>query len=88
MQEKGFIEKYKKEGEVPVAEIEITLKEALKLDIKRISKPGQRIYLSKDKLRTVKSGRGIAIISTSKGLMVSEEARKAGLGGEVICEVY
>ena len=56
--------------------------------IKRISKEGQRIYLKKDKIRKVKNGYGIAIISTSKGLFTGEEAYKKKLGGEYICEVW
>ena len=56
--------------------------------IKKISKPGQRIYSSKYKLKSVKSGMGYAIISTSQGLMSNKEAKKKGLGGEVICEVF
>jgi len=56
--------------------------------IKKISKPGQRIYFSKYELRPVKSGMGYAIISTSQGLMSNKEAKKKGLGGEVICEVF
>lgn len=55
--------------------------------IKRISKPSLRIYQGKDKLKKVSNGLGIAIISTSKGVMTSYEARKKGIGGEVICTV-
>jgi small subunit ribosomal protein S8 len=73
------------------------LKIALKYDsegrpsvsaIKRISKPGLRIYAKKDELPRVLNNLGIAIISTPKGLMTNKEARKNGLGGEVVCEVY
>ncbi|CAA3705181.1 30S ribosomal protein S8 [Candidatus Portiera aleyrodidarum] len=53
--------------------------------LKRISKPSLRIYHSKDQLKKVESGLGITIISTSKGIMTSYEARKKGIGGEVIC---
>lgn len=56
--------------------------------IERISKPGCRVYVSKDDLPVVFSGYGIAIISTSKGLMTNKEAKKQGLGGEVICKVW
>lgn len=55
--------------------------------IKRISKPGQRVYKSKDQLPVVLNNFGFAIISTSKGLMTSKMAKKEGLGGEIICEV-
>lgn len=56
--------------------------------IKRISKEGQRIYVSKEDIRRVKNGAGIAILSTSKGVITGEEARKNGVGGELICEVW
>ena len=55
--------------------------------VKRISRPGLRIYKSKDELPKVLNGLGIAIISTSKGVMTDSEARAAGFGGEVICLV-
>jgi small subunit ribosomal protein S8 len=56
--------------------------------IKRVSKPGQRIYLSVDKLPRTNSGYGITVVSTSKGLMTDKEARKAKMGGEVVCQVW
>ncbi len=57
-------------------------------DIKRVSKPGLRVYATKAELPRVLNGQGIAIVSTSAGLMTNKEARKRGLGGEVVCEVY
>jgi small subunit ribosomal protein S8 len=56
--------------------------------IKRISKPGVRIYSSKADLPRPLSGRGLAIISTSKGIVSHHQARKLGLGGEVLCEIW
>ena len=56
--------------------------------LKRISKPGLRVYCKKDEVPRVLNGLGIALISTSKGLVVDREARKLGLGGEVICYVW
>jgi len=56
--------------------------------LKRVSKPGARIYVGKDNLPRVLNNLGIAIISTPKGLMTNREARKNQLGGEVICEIY
>ena len=64
----------------------VTLPEK-KLTLKRVSKCGQRIYTSADKIRKVTSGYGIAIISTSKGMMTGYEARSLNIGGEYICEV-
>ncbi|GAB6281596.1 MAG: 30S ribosomal protein S8 [Ignavibacterium sp.] len=56
--------------------------------LKRISKPGLRIYKSSDELPRVLNGYGIAIISTSKGLMTDKQARKESFGGEVICYIW
>lgn len=56
--------------------------------IRRVSRPGQRHYASCDKLPKVRSGLGVAIVTTSRGIMTDRQARKAGLGGEVLCEVW
>ncbi|PJC36601.1 30S ribosomal protein S8 [Candidatus Peregrinibacteria bacterium CG_4_9_14_0_2_um_filter_53_11] len=58
------------------------------LSLTRVSKPGQRIYVSHSEIRPVRSGLGIGIISTSQGVMTDSEARKAGIGGEYLCKVY
>jgi len=88
----GFIEKVEKKGRGVKRSLEITLKYDGKVpaisDLKRISKPGQRIYLPYKKIKKVRRGLGIAITSTSKGLMTDKEARKQKLGGEVICEIW
>lgn len=57
-------------------------------EIKRLSKPGRRAYTNAREVPTIKHGRGILIISTSKGLMTGAEAKVKGLGGELICQVY
>lgn len=57
-------------------------------EIARMSKPGRRHYASADEIPTIKSGRGIVVISTSKGVMSGNEAKSKRLGGEVICKVY
>jgi small subunit ribosomal protein S8 len=57
-------------------------------EIVRLSKPGRRLYTGADKIPVVKRGRGIVVISTSKGIMTGDEARKQRLGGELICRVY
>lgn len=77
------------------AEHQAILKLVLKYDegqpiirsLKRISKPGRRIYVNRRDLPRVLGGMGTAIVSTSKGLMTSKEARQAKLGGEVLCEI-
>jgi len=73
-------------------EIKITLKyedekSAISM-IKRMSKVGRRVYVKKIELPRVLNGLGVAILSTSKGIMTNREAKHLGLGGEVICEVY
>ena len=92
LEKNGFIEKVEKKGKKTKKIIEITLKYDNKIPaisgLKRISKPGQTIYLGHRKIKRVKGGYGIAIISTSKGLMTDKEARKQKIGGEVICEIW
>ena len=56
--------------------------------MKRVSKPGRRMYTKKDQMQKVHGGHGIGIISTSHGLMTVEDAKKKGVGGEIICEVW
>jgi len=68
--------KYSAEGEPVITEI------------KRVSKPGQRIYLSAQKVPRTNSGFGITVVSTSKGLVTDTEARKQKIGGEIICQVW
>lgn len=68
--------KYKKSGKPAIA------------SVKRISKPGLRVYVKKDTLPKVLNNLGFAIVSTSEGLMTNKQARQKGLGGEVLCEIY
>ena len=56
--------------------------------LKRVSKPGQRIYEGFDEIRKVHGGYGISVVSTPKGLMTNKEARKQKLGGEIICQIW
>ena len=92
LEKQRFVKKVAKIGKKTKRIIEITLKYEDKTPVisglKRISKPGQRIYKSFKEIKPVKGGYGIAIISTSKGLMTNKEARKQKLGGEVICEIW
>ena len=86
----GYIESVKVlEGAKP--ELEITLKyfqgNPVVESIQRVSRPGLRIYKRKDELPKVMGGLGVAVISTSKGVMTDRAARQAGLGGEIICYV-
>ena len=56
--------------------------------IDRISKPGRRVYVGKDRIPRVMGGMGVSVVSTSRGLMTDREAREAGLGGEIVCKVW
>ena len=79
------------DGIVPMLRISLKYganKEKVITGIKRISKPGLRVYCKKEEIPKVLNGLGVAIISTSKGIMVDREARKNGLGGEVVCYVW
>jgi small subunit ribosomal protein S8 len=95
LMQQGFILNYKVEDDKgPQGNIKIALKydpvtkvPAIK-NLERISSPGLRIYKSVDELPRVINGLGIAIVSTSKGLMTDKQARREGIGGEVMCYVY
>jgi small subunit ribosomal protein S8 len=93
LQREGFIKGFEVIKQTPQDKIKITLKygakrEKVLTNLKRISKPGLRVYCGKDKLPRVLRGLGIAILSTSQGLMTDREARKQGVGGEVLCHVW
>ena len=91
--QEGYIKELEEynDGVVPMLRISLKYgadKERVITGLKRISKPGLRVYCKKDEIPKVLSGLGVAIISTSNGLLVDREARKAGLGGEVVCYVW
>ena len=91
--DEGYIKSFEEVKDNAQGIIRITLKYDEKgvrvIDgIKRISKPGLRVYASKDELPQVLNGLGIALISTSKGIKTDKEARKEGLGGEVLAYVW
>lgn len=94
LHEKGYIQNYKFEENGPQGTIKIALKfnPTTKLNaivsLKRVSTPGLRKYVKHDELPRVINGLGIAIVSTSKGVMTDKEARTEGIGGEVLCYVY
>ena len=93
LKNEGFIEDYKIGKEKPQAYITLTLKytdkkERVITGLKRISKPGLRVYASKEELPQVLNGLGIALISTSKGIKTDREARAEGLGGEVLAYIW
>ena len=93
LKEEGFIEDYKVVNDNVQGTIELTLKygqnkERVITGLKRISKPGLRVYAKANEVPKVLNGLGIAIISTSHGVMTDKEARKQNLGGEVLCYIW
>ena len=91
--EEGFIKGYevKEDGKQGIIKIELKYtqgQEKVISGLKRISKPGLRVYVNKDQIPKVLGGLGIAIISTSKGIMTDAQARKENVGGEVICYIW
>lgn len=95
LKKENFIDSYeemKKDPENKFGGLLVNLKyeggQSVITSIQRVSKPGRRVYASVEELPRVLNGLGIAIVSTPKGLMTNKEAKKAGLGGEVLCEVY
>ena len=93
LKEEGFIEDYKIVKKDVQGTIVLTLKygknkERVITGLKRISKPGLRVYVKNDEVPKVLNGLGIAIISTSKGIMTDKEARKENLGGEVLAYIW
>ncbi|MBC3785043.1 30S ribosomal protein S8 [Spirosoma utsteinense] len=92
--EKGYIQNYKFDDSTPQGTIKIALKynpttkQPAIVDLQRISRPGLRQYRGADSLPRILNGLGVAIISTSKGVMTDKEAKVLNVGGEVLCYVY
>lgn len=96
LKEEGFIENYDLTRDRPQPMIRIWLKytggrkdrRCAIAGLKRVSKPGRRVYTGKKDIPWVLSGMGIAILSTSKGIMTGKQARRLGVGGEVLCYIW
>ena len=92
LKNEGYILDYSVSGDGAKRELTVALKyydgKPVIEKIERVSRPGLRVYRSKNELPSVVGGLGVAIISTSKGLMSDREARAQGIGGEVVCSVY
>jgi len=91
--DEGFIQGYEVTDERPQPNIRVWLKydnkrRSILTNLKRVSKPGRRVYTGKRDLPWVLSGMGVAIISTPRGLMTDREARRQGIGGEILCYVW
>ena len=92
LKKNGYISDYEIVEGTPRGMLKVTINEpganAKINEISKISKPGRRVYSSADELPTIKSGRGLVIVSTSKGLMTGKEAKKNRLGGEILVKVW
>jgi small subunit ribosomal protein S8 len=93
LQSEGFVRGFEmvKEAQFPTVRVHLKYgprREKVITNLKRVSKPGLRIYKGRDKLPRVLRGLGIAIVSTSRGVMTDSSARKLGIGGEVLCYVW
>ncbi len=93
LKDEGFIEDYQILKETVQGTMRINLKygangEKVVTGLRRVSKPGKRIYVKSDKIPKVMSGLGIAVLSTSKGIITDRQARQLGVGGEVLCNVW
>jgi small subunit ribosomal protein S8 len=95
LKDEGYIRNYKTvtDPKLPIPTLRVYMsygagRERVIQGLRRISKPGRRIYVHKEDVPKVMGGLGIALISTSNGLMTDAEARKRGLGGEVMCYVW
>ena len=92
LKEEGYINDYSSNEETKMLDLSLKYgenkKERVITGLKRLSKPGLRVYAKHDELPRVLNGLGIAIISTSKGIMTDKEARNAGLGGEVLAYIW
>ena len=93
MRDEGFLTAVAFNAEGPQGTISVTLRWDAQnrpaiTGLRRVSRPGQRRYFGKDDIKKVRGGLGVSIVSTSKGLLTDREARKQGVGGEVLCEVW
>ncbi len=93
LQREGYVQGYRIEGDEPKRRIVIEMKygperERTITGIKRVSRPGRRIYADRQRLPRVMGGLGVAILSTSQGLMTDRQAARRGIGGEVLCHVW
>lgn len=89
----GYLRGFKELGEGKDKEIRLDLKyvssgEGIIRGMKRVSRPGRRVYLGKSEIPVVYGGIGIAVLSTSQGLLTGHEAKKMGLGGECLCKIW
>ena len=87
MEKNNFLKEVQKKKVGKFFEIEVSLLDEKKINLKRKSKPGQRSYTNSKNIRKVLNGLGISILSTSQGIMTGYEARSKNIGGELLCEI-
>jgi len=93
LKEKGFIKSFKvvrdkKQGIIKISMKYLDGNEKAITGLKRVSTPGRRVYADKTKIPKVMGGYGISIISTSKGILIDEDCRQKGIGGEILCRIW
>ena len=93
LKDEGYIANYKATEENGQRVLRVYLKygtnnEAAIRDLQRVSRPGCRVYVGRDEIRRVQGGLGISIMTTPKGVMTGRQARREGVGGEILCEVW
>ncbi|MCA9922785.1 MAG: 30S ribosomal protein S8 [Anaerolineales bacterium] len=96
LKDEGYIEDFKVVQDTPFSVLQLKLKyiggrrdrRSVITGLERVSRPGRRVYVGKQEIPWVLSGMGIAIVTTSKGLMTGQQARRANVGGEVLCKVW
>ncbi len=88
VKDEGMIEDYKIDDKDIIVKIAYNEKEPVITKLQKVSKPGQRIYVTKKEIVPIMNGRGISVISTSKGLMTGAMAKSQNLGGEFICKIW
>jgi len=96
LQKEGYINEFKVLPEKPQSVLQVTLKyvgdrrhrRSVITGLQRVSRPGRRVYVGKGDVPWVLSGMGVAIVTTSKGIMTGQQARRRGVGGEVLCKVW
>ena len=93
LKEEGYIANYKAVDEEGQHTLRVYLKygpnnEAVIRDLQRVSRPGCRVYVGREEIRRVQGGLGISIMTTPKGVMTGKQARRDGVGGEILCEVW
>jgi len=93
LREEGFVRDFEVERDGPKATLRVTLKytparRPVMTHLRRLSKPGLRIYAGKDHIPRVLGGMGVVIVSTSRGMITGQHARRLGVGGELVCEIW